>query len=369
MADNLEKFDADSEATKDAVVFDAATEVQKIDTRQRLLDEQRPDQPHLGPVPISSSSSSSTGPFSNLQILPVVDGPVVVPEEIIREQADDECVENAFIREMNVDLLQSLKTDPATFCADCFVFSVMYDILGDSSPASNLDGGAFSAKRTIVCGKAVSLYSVCEYVQGLLINDPDEISTVVTSESTRQTSSASLHLWGFCCGIQIPGTPSITWKIMDLRDTAERFLGIYPDYDKLQTVNPLHAYPMLYGLTFQKNVFAQMGMCWSRLVPLSLEAICVELDQVRSQVRSCVFPEGCTLSDVRFLTHVRSQNLAQTNSVPVKVDLTAATYPIRALNVETAPPPLKKQCLYVRDEQWFRPIHLESGNAIELYEL
>ena len=104
-------------------------------------------------------------------------------------------------------------------------------------------------------------------------------------------------------------------------------------------------------------------------MPLSLEAMCVELDQVRSQVRSCVFPEGCTLSDVRFLTHVRSQNLVQTNSVPVKVDLSAATYPIRALNVETVPPPLKKQCLYVRDEQWFRPIHLESGNAMELYEL
>ena len=112
-----------------------------------------------------------------------------------------------------------------------------------------------------------------------------------------------------------------------------------------------------------------MGMSWSRLVPLSLREMCLELDQVRSQVRSSAFPKGCTLSDVRFLTHVRSQNLAQTNSVPVKVDLSAATYPIRALNVETVPPPLKKQCLYVRDDQWFRPIHLESGHAMELYEL
>ena len=192
----------------------------------------------------------------------VGDSNVVTSKEMICEQADEECAKGAFIREMNVSLLQSLMNDPATFNAAFFVFNIMYDILGDSSPASNLDGGAFSARRMIVCGKAVSLYSVCEFVQGLLINDPDELSTVVSSENTRQTSSASLHLWGFCCGIQIPGTPSITWKVMDLRDTVDRFLGVYPDYDKLQSVNPLQAYPMLYGLTFQKNVFAQMGMYW-----------------------------------------------------------------------------------------------------------
>ena len=157
---------------------------------------------------------------------------------------------------------------------------------------------------------------------------------------------------------------------MDLQNTVAHFLGLYPDYNKLRTVNPLHAYPLLYGLTFQKNVFVQMGMSWSRLVPLSLREMCLELDQVRSQVRSRIFPEGCTLSNVRFLTHVRSENLVQTNSVSVLVELTAATYPIRALDVETASPPLKKQCLYVRDDfNVFRPIHLESGDTMELYEL
>ena len=164
MADILGKSDADSEA-------------QKSDTRQLLLVEQCPDQLHPGPVPIPSSSSSSVGPLPNSQ-----DGPIVVSDEILREQADAECVGDAFICEMNMDLFQSLTNDPAAFDADCFVLNVVYDILGDSSPASNMDGNTFSATRTIVCGKAASLYSVCEFVQGLFINDPYEISTVVSSE-------------------------------------------------------------------------------------------------------------------------------------------------------------------------------------------
>ena len=122
MADNLEEFDTGSEAThladnlghfdtgslliteSDApgslpetrralaeMVHDlpeadnsgvhVATEVQRIEARQCLSDEQHPDQPRPSPksqpvpVPVSSSSSSSTGHLPNLQIPPVVDGP------------------------------------------------------------------------------------------------------------------------------------------------------------------------------------------------------------------------------------------------------------------------------------------------------
>ena len=194
MADNLEKFDADSEATKDSVVFDVVDDEPEVsgshpitqsnapgslpetrraiaetvpelpDTKKQSLhypdvkvateafidackrlvvepstDEMVPELPDADTAGVHVATevqkidaspefqpSSSTNTVPNLRIPPVVDEPedelenvgfagltqvgcshVVVPEEIIREQADDERVGNAFIRDMNVDLLQS----------------------------------------------------------------------------------------------------------------------------------------------------------------------------------------------------------------------------------------------------------------------
>ena len=155
---------------------------------------------------------------------------------------------------------------------------------------------------------------------------------------------------------------------MDLRTTVVHFLDLFPDKNKLETVAPLQAFPLLYGLTFQKNMFVQMGMSWSQLVEhFSPKEICLELDKVRSRVRSVAVPKGCPPSDIRFVQHVPSQNLAKTLSVPVEVDPSTVAMSFRAFNAETIPPPLKRQCLFF-DEQRYCPMHLESGHALELHD-
>ena len=179
---------------------------------------------------------------------------------------------------------------------------------------------------------------------------------MIAPESTSKTSTASLHLWGFCCETlqpvpdpvlhPHPVPPLITWRFLDLRNTVESFFDSYPDYDKLISADPLQAYPALYGLTFQKAAFAQLGMHWSRLAHLTPGAICEELNQVRSRVRSFIYPEGCPWDNVRFSRHVRSESVDKTNSVPAKFEPTAATHYIRAPGADTAPPPLEKRCLY-----------------------
>ena len=85
-----------------------------------------------------------------------------------------------------------------------------------------------------------------------------------------------------------------------------------------------------------------MGTAWSRLESLSVEAIQVELSQVRSRVRSMILLDGYTMADVTVIRHVRSETLFQTNSSTV----------------------------YVRDDfKVFRPFSFESGDYMEVYEL
>ncbi len=145
-------------------------------------------------------------------------------DESIPYMTYDTNVGDRFVREMNVDLAYKLNQEPIIFDDSCFVFNIKYDLLGDSFPGSNLDGPGFQEQRTIVCGKATSLYSVCEFVQGLLVNDPDEVQT-----HPGKTNSSLLHLWGVLWEVTTGGVTQ--WQPLELRLTVSHFTEgrMYPD--------------------------------------------------------------------------------------------------------------------------------------------